>query len=125
MVVVGAVFGDVRTVAHNLHELLVQVDKLTRVVVNEEFIVEREVGGLAGEVSYTIAPNLFVIRTYDSDGQVEVEVVGFRCVIANPANSTGNFVEKFRKGVDERSSMSFAKVYSWLTERSKTLQFKP
>ena len=82
--------------------VLVKVDVFFRVVVDQKFIVKSEVGVLAGEVSYPIAPDLFVIRTHNADGQVEVEVVGVSCIVADPAHSARIFIQEFGKGVDER-----------------------
>ena len=36
---------------------LIEIDKLARIIVDEKFIVESEVRGLAGEIGDAIAPN--------------------------------------------------------------------
>ena len=81
--------------------VLVQVDKLARIVVNEKFVIEREVRGLASEISDAITTNLFIVGTHNAGGQIEVEIIGISCVVANPAHSTESFIKELGKGVDK------------------------
>ena len=75
--------------------IFIQIKIFFRVVVDEKFIVEREIGRVASKVSYAIAPNFFVIRANNAGGQIEIEVVGLSCVVSDPAYSAGNFMRVF------------------------------
>ena len=91
----------VTVTANGIRLVFVEVEELARVEVDEKLAVKNEVGRSAGAQRDVLAPNFLVIRSRDSGGDVEVEVVGFRGVIANPANATGIVVQERRKGVDE------------------------
>ena len=81
--------------------VFVEVEELACVEVDEKIAVENEIGRSACEQIDVFSPDFLVIRASDSGGHIELEIVGFRGVIANPANATGIVVQERRKGVDE------------------------
>ena len=87
--------------ADRIRRVFVEVDELARVEVDEKLAVKSEIGRSACEQRDVFAPDFLVIRASDSGWNVEIEVVGFGSVIANPANATGIVVQEFGEGVDE------------------------
>jgi len=87
--------------ANGIRLVFVEVEELTRVEVDEKLAVKSEIGRSACEQRDVFAPDFLVIRARNGSGNVEIEVVGFRGVIANPANATGIVVQERRESVDE------------------------
>ena len=87
--------------ADRIRFVFVEVNELARIEVDEKFTVKSEVGRSAGEQFDVFAPDLFVIGASNGGGNIEIEVVEFSGIIANPANATGVVVQEFGKSVDE------------------------
>ena len=87
--------------ADRIRFVFVEVDELARVEVDEKLAVKGEIGRSAGKQVDVLAPDFLVIRARNGGGHIELEVVGFRGVIADPANTTGIVVEERGESIDE------------------------
>ena len=79
-----------------------QIDKLLGVVIKEKFAVKSEVRERNGISVNGFAPDFLVAGHVESRTILEVKIIGFISIIADPADSTWFVVQKLGEGIDER-----------------------
>lgn len=81
--------------------VLIQVDIFFRIVVDEKFVVEREVRGRNADWFCFIAPDCTVARNIEGRAVVETEIFRIIAIISAPNYAARLVVEKFGESIDE------------------------
>ena len=84
------------------HLIFIQIDVFFCIVIDEKFVVKREVGGRNADWFCFIAPNSAVAGNIEGRAVVEAEIFRIITIIAAPNDAARFVVEKFGERIDER-----------------------
>ena len=83
------------------HLIFIQINVFFRVVIDEKFVVEREIGRRNADCFYFIAPNGTVAGNIEGRAVVEAEIFRFIAIVSTPNYAARLIVEKFGESIDE------------------------